>query len=176
MRTYTHQVVTLWYRPPEILLGSKLYATPGNHPLTVQTLCSFSHLLDSCSNSLVHQSNLKLNTLWILLNYFWIWFQLFYQFNFNTYTFHVCDILWVNCCCTQKQFDFNTFEMNSISVSFSTSTLINLTVDMWSVGCIFAEMATRKPIFPGDSEIDQLYKIFRYFKNFLNSQCLTLFV
>jgi len=62
VRTYTHEVVTLWYRAPEILLGSKVYSCP---------------------------------------------------------------------------------------------------VDMWSVGCIFAEMATRQPIFPGDSEIDELYKIFR---------------
>lgn len=34
-------------------------------------------------------------------------------------------------------------------------------VDMWSVGCIFSEMATLTPLFPGDSEIDELYKIFR---------------
>ncbi|KAI5840619.1 kinase-like domain-containing protein [Tricharina praecox] len=34
-------------------------------------------------------------------------------------------------------------------------------VDMWSVGCIFAEMCTRKALFPGDSEIDEIFKIFR---------------
>ena len=34
-------------------------------------------------------------------------------------------------------------------------------VDVWSVGCILAEMATARPLFPGDSEIDQLFKIFR---------------
>ncbi|KAF9351221.1 Cyclin-dependent kinase catalytic subunit [Mortierella sp. AD094] len=61
LRTYTHEVVTLWYRAPEILLGSRHYSTA---------------------------------------------------------------------------------------------------VDMWSVGCIFAEMITRKPLFPGDSEIDELFKIF----------------
>lgn len=27
MRCYTHEVVTLWYRAPEILLGSKFYTT-----------------------------------------------------------------------------------------------------------------------------------------------------
>uniref|UniRef100_A0A182QFV5 cyclin-dependent kinase n=1 Tax=Anopheles farauti TaxID=69004 RepID=A0A182QFV5_9DIPT len=34
-------------------------------------------------------------------------------------------------------------------------------VDTWSLGCIFAEMILKRPLFPGDSEIDQLYKIFR---------------
>jgi cyclin-dependent kinase len=33
---------------------------------------------------------------------------------------------------------------------------------MWSVGCIFAEMASRKPLFPGDSEIDEIFKIFKW--------------
>lgn len=35
------------------------------------------------------------------------------------------------------------------------------TVDMWSVGCIFYELAHKKCLFCGDSEIDQLFKIFR---------------
>lgn len=40
-------------------------------------------------------------------------------------------------------------------------------IDMWSVGCIFAEMVLRgAPLFPGDSEIDQIFKIFRYFFRF----------
>ncbi|KAG9509672.1 Cyclin-dependent kinase 3, partial [Fragariocoptes setiger] len=34
-------------------------------------------------------------------------------------------------------------------------------VDMWSLGCIFAEMLTKRPLFPGKSEIDQLFRIFR---------------
>ncbi|XP_070791027.1 cyclin-dependent kinase 4 isoform X1 [Pituophis catenifer annectens] len=33
-------------------------------------------------------------------------------------------------------------------------------VDLWSVGCIFAEMFRRKPLFCGKSEADQLGKIF----------------
>jgi cyclin-dependent kinase len=33
-------------------------------------------------------------------------------------------------------------------------------VDLWSVGCIFAEMVTGRPLFPGTSDKDQLLKIF----------------
>ncbi|XP_060068650.1 cyclin-dependent kinase 1-like [Ylistrum balloti] len=62
VRVYTHEVVTLWYRAPEILLGCQRYSTP---------------------------------------------------------------------------------------------------VDIWSIGCIFAEMITKRPLFHGDSEIDQLFRIFR---------------
>lgn len=62
VRNYTHEIVTLWYRAPEVLLGSARYSCP---------------------------------------------------------------------------------------------------VDVWSIGCIFSEMATRKPLFQGDSEIDQLFRMFR---------------
>ncbi|KAG6391228.1 hypothetical protein SASPL_148981 [Salvia splendens] len=34
-------------------------------------------------------------------------------------------------------------------------------VDVWSVGCIFAEMVNKHALFPGDSEIDELFRIFR---------------
>ena len=62
IKTYTHEVVTLWYRAPEILLGQRQYSTP---------------------------------------------------------------------------------------------------VDIWSVGAIMAEMAQRRALFQGDSEIDQIFKIFQ---------------
>jgi cyclin-dependent kinase len=62
VKTYTHEVVTLWYRAPEVLLGQKQYSTP---------------------------------------------------------------------------------------------------LDQWSVGCIMAEMAQKKPLFAGDSEIDQIFNIFK---------------
>jgi len=62
IKTYTHEIVTLWYRAPEILLGQKQYST---------------------------------------------------------------------------------------------------SVDLWSVGCIFAEMGMKKPLFAGDSEIDEIFKIFK---------------
>nr|CAB3483461.1 unnamed protein product [Digitaria exilis] len=34
-------------------------------------------------------------------------------------------------------------------------------VDMWSVGCIFAELVTNNPLFPGDSELQQILHIFK---------------
>ena len=36
-------------------------------------------------------------------------------------------------------------------------------VDIWSIGLIFYEMAHKKPLFPGDCEIDQIFKIFQMF-------------
>ena len=36
-------------------------------------------------------------------------------------------------------------------------------VDMWSIGLIFYEMAHKKPLFAGDCEIDQIFKIFQMF-------------
>jgi len=62
MKNYSHEVVTLWYRAPDVLLGSRKYSTP---------------------------------------------------------------------------------------------------IDIWSIGCIFAEMATGRPLFPGGNTNDQLLHIFR---------------
>ena len=63
VRSYTHEVVTLWYRAPDVLMGSRRYSTP---------------------------------------------------------------------------------------------------VDIWSIGCIFAEMSNGRPLFPGTSETHQLQLIFRH--------------
>jgi predicted protein (fragment) len=35
-------------------------------------------------------------------------------------------------------------------------------IDLWSIGCIFSEFVTMKPLFPGNSEIDQLNMIFEH--------------
>lgn len=64
VRSYTHEVVTLWYRAPDVLMGSRRYSTP---------------------------------------------------------------------------------------------------VDIWSIGCIFAEMVNGRPLITGTSEADQLDRIFRMF-------------
>jgi len=38
----------------------------------------------------------------------------------------------------------------------------SLGVDTWAIGCIFAELHERRPLFVGDSEIDQIFKIFQF--------------
>ncbi|XP_018843062.2 cyclin-dependent kinase B2-1 [Juglans regia] len=41
------------------------------------------------------------------------------------------------------------------------STHYSTAVDMWSVGCIFAELVTKQALFQGDSELQQLLHIFK---------------
>lgn len=41
-------------------------------------------------------------------------------------------------------------------------------VDVWAVGCLLAEMLTGEPLFPGDSDIDQLYLIITKIGNLTN--------
>lgn len=43
------------------------------------------------------------------------------------------------------------------SRNYSTS------IDIWSIGCIMAEMFSGKPLFPGKTNEDQLHKIFKVF-------------
>ena len=38
--------------------------------------------------------------------------------------------------------------------------IYDVSADMWSVGCVIGEMATRKALFPGDSVLDEIHKIF----------------
>ncbi|XP_060922549.1 cyclin-dependent kinase-like 5 [Limanda limanda] len=38
-------------------------------------------------------------------------------------------------------------------------------VDVWAVGCLLLEMFTGQPLFPGDSDLDQIYHIIRCFGN-----------
>ncbi|XP_043530431.1 cyclin-dependent kinase-like 2 [Chiloscyllium plagiosum] len=40
-------------------------------------------------------------------------------------------------------------------------------VDVWAVGCLVMEMLTGEPLFPGDSEIDQLFHIIRCVGNLI---------
>jgi len=59
VRTYTHEVVTLWYRAPEILLGSKFYSTSvdvwslGCVFAEMVSLVAFGGLFVSCVGCIV---------------------------------------------------------------------------------------------------------------------------
>jgi serine/threonine protein kinase len=39
------------------------------------------------------------------------------------------------------------------------STSYTSPIDIWAVGCIAAELYTLRPLFPGSSEIDEMFKI-----------------
>ena len=52
VRSYTHEVVTLWYRAPEILLGCRYYSTP----VDVWSIgCIFAEMV--CSSFFIYISN-----------------------------------------------------------------------------------------------------------------------
>ena len=58
----------------------------------------------------------------------------------------------------------NTAPSYFISYSFQVllgSPKYSCPIDIWSIGTIYAEMVNRRPLFQGDSEIDQLFRIFR---------------
>jgi len=42
----------------------------------------------------------------------------------------------------------------------------SMAIDVWSIGCIFAEMVTKQPLFAGDSDIDQLFRISKVLGSF----------
>jgi serine/threonine protein kinase len=44
---------------------------------------------------------------------------------------------------------------------FIGSSNYSTAVDIWSVGCIFAELLTGKPLFNGNQELDVLHKIYQ---------------
>ena len=58
------------------------------------------------------------------------------------------------------------YSSNVVSIYYRAPELLlaadiyGLPVDVWSAACIIAEMNTGIPLFPGDSEIDQIHKIF----------------
>ena len=45
-------------------------------------------------------------------------------------------------------------------------------VDIWSIGCLLAELALGQPLFSGESEVEQLFKVF----NLLGSPSQAVFV
>ena len=49
--------------------------------------------------------------------------------------------------------------------------LYGLPIDVWSAGCTIAEMCKGLPLFEGDSDVDQLHKIFKVLGTPLQGQC-----
>ena len=39
------------------------------------------------------------------------------------------------------------------------STSYSSPIDIWALGCIIAEVYTLRPLFPGSSEVDEIFKI-----------------
>lgn len=39
------------------------------------------------------------------------------------------------------------------------STNYSSPIDLWAVGCIMAEVYTFRPLFPGSSEVDEIFKV-----------------
>ena len=52
-----------------------------------------------------------------------------------------------------------------VSSSLYLISVLSLTraIDIWAVGSLFSEMLTGEPLFPGESDIDQLYLITKCF-------------
>ncbi|KAL0216578.1 hypothetical protein P9112_008762 [Eukaryota sp. TZLM1-RC] len=53
-----------------------------------------------------------------------------------------------------------TLWYRSVDVLFG-SKRYDTAIDIWSIGCIFAEMVSGRPLFPGQNDADQLIKIFK---------------
>ncbi|KAK8896225.1 hypothetical protein M9Y10_014120 [Tritrichomonas musculus] len=52
--------------------------------------------------------------------------------------------------------------------------IYGLPIDVWSAGCIIAEMCKGTPLFEGDSDVDQLHKIFKILGTPIQGQCQQL--
>lgn len=50
---------------------------------------------------------------------------------------------------------------NALVSALQGHTAYGMPVDLWAIGCIMGEMIDGQPLFPGESEIDQLYLIQR---------------
>ncbi len=63
---------------------------------------------------------------------------------------------------------FKTIVFIKLTILFALSFLyltVYRPVDVWACGCLMVEMLTGEPLFPGDSDIDQLYHIIKCFGN-----------
>ncbi|XP_023584902.1 cyclin-dependent kinase 3 isoform X1 [Trichechus manatus latirostris] len=110
LRTYTHEVVTLWYRAPEILLGSKFYSTA----VDVWSIgCIFAEMVERGTKHGHREATGK---------------------------HFLCEL----CSCSDC--------LSGIGLGLT---------ELWTHISSSPFQVTRRALFPGDSEIDQLFRIFR---------------
>lgn len=64
----------------------------------------------------------------------------------------------INANCLTKQ-NSNFYSRYRAPEVLLHSTRYGSAIDLWAVGCIMAELYTFRPLFPGSSEVDQLFKI-----------------
>ena len=59
-----------------------------------------------------------------------------------------------------KSFSWQKF-LHILYYTFTCTCTFTVLVDVWSAGCVFAELLLGQPIFPGDSGVDQLVEIIK---------------
>lgn len=80
----------------------------------------------------------------------------------------MCDVQFnakLNMCCALVHFLFNCIRWQVVTLWYRAPEVLlsqsyNSTVDIWSSACIIAELFSRRALFPGQSEGNQLDKIF----------------
>ncbi|THU71738.1 hypothetical protein C4D60_Mb04t04650 [Musa balbisiana] len=164
VRTFTHEVVTLWYRAPEILLGSRHYSTPVD---LWSVGCIFAEMVNQRplfpGDSEIDQLFKIFRVLGTPNEETWPGVTSLPDFKSSFPRWPSKDLASIVPNLEPAGVDlllvvtlwYRAPEILLGSRHYSTP------VDLWSVGCIFAEMVNQRPLFPGDSEIDQLFKIFR---------------
>ena len=57
----------------------------------------------------------------------------------------------------------NIYILMRVHISQGVFLYVLRAVDIWAIGCLFSEMLTGEPLFPGESDIDQLHLIMKCF-------------
>ena len=70
----------------------------------------------------------------------------------------------IRCSSTHGSYDLNAkFLLYIQCYSLSLGLPYGMAIDMWSLGCILAELYTGYPLFPGENEVEQLACIMEIF-------------
>eukprot|EP00116_Pleurobrachia_bachei_P001951 sb/3462213/ len=165
LQSYSNEVVTLWYRPPDVLLGNKRYTTSidiwsAGCIFAEMTLCE--PLFPVCN---------KCDDLVLLKGLAFCHSQNILHRDLKPQN------LLLNANGELKIADFGLARVFNVPLQSYSNEVVTLwyrppdvllgnkryttSIDIWSAGCIFAEMTLCEPLFPGIDEEDQLQKIFQ---------------